>query len=215
MNRSARRGAQAAMLAMLGVLAARPMACAAANAPIPASARALAAKLGGGHRAEADVAYALPDPLGGPARSIRGRLALESPDRVRLDFATTGESVTLRADGGEWLQPANRQLVRIPADRALAVLSWGRTLLPTSGASFREDSLAPRRFRLTPLAAEAQGMEVLVELDAHGLPRQLTVLAPDSSRTAYHLSNWRFVAARGRTAYALSAPPGFDVVDLP
>jgi len=183
-------------------------------ARVPHSARALAAGLKGGHRAEAQLAYTLADPLGGAARAIQGKLALEPPDRLRLDFSTTGESVALRGDGGEWLQPAQRQLIRIPADRAVAALAWGRVLLPSAGATFHEDSLAPRRFRLTPDDPD-DGPPVLVELDAHGLPARLTVESAGADSTTYRFSNWRFVAARGAVAYRISAPQGYDAVDLP
>ena len=47
---------------------------------------------------------------------------LRKPDRVRLDFTTTGEKITLRSDGGEWLQPATKQLIRIPAENVTAIV---------------------------------------------------------------------------------------------
>jgi len=197
------------------VLLAGALAAYGAAARTPASARALAAGLKGRHRAEADLAYSLEDPLGGKPRSIRGKLALEPPDRIRLDFSSTGESVALRGDGGEWLQPATHQLIRIPKDRAVAALDWGRVLLPSAGTTFREDSLAPRRYRFSPLEPDAAASAVLVELDARGLPARLTIENAGADSTLYHFSNWRFTSARGASAYRLAAPKGYDVVDLP
>mgnify|MGYP001195749181 CR=1 FL=1 len=75
-----------------------------------ASTRTLVAKLAGSGRGEARVTVSRGDPLGGPDRVDEGRLALEPPDRVRLDFGATGERIALRGDGGEWVQPATRPL---------------------------------------------------------------------------------------------------------
>ena len=111
------------------------------------TARAMSRALAGGRSAEATVSYAILD-MGGTPRTVAGRVRVEAPDRVRLDF-TTGEKITLRSDGGEWLQPATKQLLRIPRDRASGALRWWRVLLPGSGATFSEESLGDRRYRLT------------------------------------------------------------------
>lgn len=95
----------------------------------PDPARALAARLRERGRAEAVVSCISTDPLSGATRRARGRLALEPPDRARLDFVATGERITLRRDGGEWLQPATRQLLLLPAGRAAAALRWWAVLL--------------------------------------------------------------------------------------
>jgi len=176
--------------------------------------RALSRALAGGRSGEAAVSYALANPLGGTARTIRGRVRVESPDRVRIDFVTTGEKITLRADGGEWLQPATRQLIRIPADRATGALRWWRLLLPGSGETFHEDSLGDHRYRLTPLGSDT-GVTVTARLDLQGFPAELIVEGMGESAVTYRLSGWRFGPARGASAYRIAAPAGYETVDLP
>lgn len=184
--------------------------------PALASVRAIAAPLSRGRRAQAEIHYDLADPFGGPARPIRGRVSIESPDRVRIDFETTGERITLRRDGGEWLQPAAQQMIRIPADRAANALMWWLALLPTSRDVFREDSLGARRFRLTPRDKDAGPFTVLVALDSRGLPSRLTIEGGEETLPAsYRFTGWRFAAARGAAAYKLTAPAGYSTIDLP
>lgn len=183
-------------------------------APALVTARALARAMSGDRSAEARVAFELPDPLGGPARASSGRVRVEPPDRVRLDFAS-GERIGLRGDGGEWLQPASRQLLRISAERAGMALQWWRVLLPESRTRFREDSLGGRRFALTPLGGEADPMRIVVQLDGRGFPARLEVSGLGDGVVTYRLSGWSFGPARGAPAYRLSAPPGFETVDLP
>jgi outer membrane lipoprotein-sorting protein len=186
----------------------------AAPAPL-ATARALSAAMAGGRSGEAQVMYTLADPLGGPARTVRGRVRVEAPDRVRLDFPAGGERIAIRSDGGEWLQPASRQLLRIPADRALSALQWWRVLLPGSRESFREDSLGGRRYSLAPLDADAGPVRIVVRLDARGFPAELQVSGMTDETVTYRLSGWKFGPGRGAAAYRLSAPAGYETVDLP
>lgn len=177
------------------------------------TARAMSRSLAGGHAGEATVSYAVAD-LGGTPRTITGRVRVESPDRVRLDFTTTGEKITLRSDGGEWLQPATKQLIRIPADRASGALRWWRVLLPGSGASFHEDSVGDRRYRLTSRDVPG-GITVTARLDARGFPAELVVEGMQDEPVTYRLSGWRFGPAHGPASYRLTAPAGWETVDLP
>lgn len=188
---------------------------ASADAAPLATARAMSVAMAKGRSGEAQVSYMLADPLGGPSRSVRGRIRVESPDRVRLDFAGSGERIALRSDGGEWLQPASRQLLRIPADRARSALQWWRVLLPASRESFREDSLAARRYALTPLDPDAGPVRIVVRLDPKGFPAELAVSGMADETVTYRLSGWKFGPARGAAAYRLSAPAGYETVDLP
>lgn len=177
------------------------------------TARALSRALAGGRAGEASVSYAIAD-LGGTPRTITGRVRVESPDRVRLDFATTGEKITLRSDGGEWLQPATKQLLRIPADRASGALRWWRVLLPGSGASFQEEPLGERRYRLTSRDV-AGGITITARLDARGFPAELMVEGMQDQPVTYRLSGWHFGAGRGASSYHLSAPAGYEIVEIP
>ncbi|MEO5618945.1 MAG: hypothetical protein ABIS67_14345 [Candidatus Eisenbacteria bacterium] len=204
-----------AALAWIGVaFALAPGASPAATAPL-ASARALSSAMAGGRGGEAQVAYELADPLGGPARTVRGRVRVESPDRVRLDFSPAGERIAMRGDGGEWLQPASRQLLRIPAARAQSALQWWRVLLPASRESFHEDPLGRRRFSLVPLDSAAGPIRIMVRLDARGYPAEVIVTGMMEEPITYRLSGWKFGPGRGAAAYRLSAPPGYETVDLP
>jgi len=130
-------------------------------------------------------------------------------------MTTTGEKITLRGDGGEWLQPRTRQLLRISSERAAGALQWWRLLLPESRATFREDSLGPRKFRLEPIETSAAPIRITARLDARGLPSELSVEGLGEAPITYRLSAWRFAAGRGAGAYKLQAPPGYEVVDLP
>lgn len=177
------------------------------------TARAMSRALAGGHAGEATVSYALAD-MGGTPRTVTGRVRVESPDRVRIDFTTTGEKITLRNDGGEWLQPATKQLIRIPAERASGALRWWRVLLPGSGESFHEDALGGRRYRITSRDVP-NGITVIARLDAHGLPAELMVEGMQDQPVTYRLQGWRFGPAHGPASYHLTAPPGWEVVDLP
>ena len=177
------------------------------------TARAMSRALAGGRAGEATVSYRIAD-MGGTPRTVTGRVRVESPDRVRLDFTTTGEKITLRSDGGEWLQPATKQLIRIPAERASGALRWWRVLLPGSGASFHEDSLGDRRYRLTSRDVPG-GITVTARLDARGLPAELMVEGMQEEPVTYRLSGWRFGAGHGAASYHLTAPPGYETVDLP
>ena len=176
------------------------------------TARALSRALAGGRAGEATVSYAIPD-LGGTPRTVNGRVRVEAPDRVRLDF-TTGEKITLRSDGGEWLQPATKQLLRIPADRASGALRWWRVLLPGSGATFQEEAVGDRRYRLTSRDVTG-GVTVTARLDAQGYPAELRVEGMQDQPVTYKVSGWRFGAGRGAAGYHLTAPAGYETVDLP
>ncbi len=99
---------QQTVTAALVILALAGVAHAAAA---PTSSRALSAKLGKSGRAEAKFVEQVADPLGEP-RQRSGSVALESGQRVRLDYGA-GEALTLRPDGGEWIQPDLGQLIRL------------------------------------------------------------------------------------------------------
>lgn len=179
------------------------------------STQGLLARLRASGRAEATVETAVEDLLSGKTRTVRGRLALELPHCARLDFSQ-GESLTLRDDGGDWLQPGTRQLVRSGPRSAAAALRWSAVLLESRAEEFRERALAGRGYELTPVGADsAAGERQRVWLDSNGYPGRLEIVSPGGERRAYRLSGWRFARARGRAAFVLRAPPGFETVELP
>jgi hypothetical protein len=179
------------------------------------STKALLARLRASGRAEAAIETSVQDLLGGPPRRVRGRLALELPHFARLDFED-GERLTLREDGGDWLQPRTHQLLRSGPRSAEAAMRWSALLLESGTGAFRERALAGGGFELSPAGADSvAGDRQRVWLDARGLPARLEVGGAGGDGRVYRLSGWRFTRAKGRAAFVLEAPKGIEVVDLP
>lgn len=190
---------------------------AAVPAPAPGggleSSARLARELGASRRAEAVLRYTLPSPAGGPGRTVTGALALEAPDRVRLDVKGSGEALVARGDGGEWLQPSTKQLLRFGAGAASPALRWWRVLLGDA-AGVRERRAGPGRYRLAQGDGVGFADSATVVLDARGLPARIEVAGPGGTMV-YRLSGWRFRAAKGAAAFRLAAPAGYETVDVP
>jgi len=213
-----------AWLAIVLVLAGEPSQRstppAAAPAPTLESTRALAEGLKRTGRAEVTLAWDVAGMAGGPPQRMKGALAVEPPDRARLDVAKTGERITLRADGGEWFQPAVHQLLILKPRHSVGAMRWWQLLAgsaPASGAlPASERKLANGHYRLlvapTP-TSDADSAEV--SLGAGGLPERLELDDGAGGRQVFRLSGWRFTPARGSAAFRISAPPGTDTVELP
>ncbi len=197
--------------ALLGLPAAGPVAAAVGDAP--ASSRALLARLRSAGRAEATLRLGRLDPLSGRTTVVRGRLVLELPRFARLELED-GQRLTLRADGGDWLQPATRQLVRAGNRSAAGALVWWGVLLDPQSTGILERKVGARQYLLRWPAAGEPVMQ-RVELGTDGLPRRLTVEAGPGERVEYVLTRWRFVRSRGPAEFTLAAPAGFEVVELP
>jgi hypothetical protein len=186
---------------------------AAAAAPAEAT-RTLAVALHRTGRAEVTLAWQLQGAPGSSASTQRGSLALELPELARLDVAGSGERITLRADGGEWLQPALHQMMLLTARHSVAAMRWWRVL--AGAGDVRERRLAAGHFRLrTPATPAAAADSADVWLDARGLPARLELDDGAGGRQVYRLSGWRFTRARGAAAFRLSAPAGVETVELP
>jgi len=184
------------------------------------STRGLASGLARTGRAEATLSWTVTGPPGSAARAMRGTLAVEPPDLARLDVTGTGERVTLRADGGEWLQPELKQFVRLTPRHSVAAMRWWRLLAGSSGAggaeAFHERKLAHGHYRLlVPATPAADADSADVWLDAGGLPARLTLADGMGGESGYRLSGWRFTHAKGIAAFRLTAPPGVETVELP
>lgn len=196
---------------LLGFAALLGSAASAQAAPLESS-RALTEQLKRAGRAEATLAWSVPGPTGDGVAQ-QGRLALEAPSFARLDVAKTGESVTLRPDGGEWLQPQQQQMLKLSPRHAGAAMRWWRLLASAEGA--RERKLAAGHYRLVIPASEgAESDSADVFLDARGLPARLR-LGEGEQAQDYKLSGWKFMKARGEREFRLSAPPGVETVELP
>jgi hypothetical protein len=186
-----------------------------AGGPGAGGAGGFARRLVASGRATARIERRAPDPLTGGVRASRGRLALEPPDRARLEFAANGEVLTLRGDGGEWLQPDLRQMIRLGPRSAAAGLRWWGALLGGPEA-IGGRALPGRRYAVATPGGEAPGADTAwVTLDPRGLPEQLEYEDAAGGRVRFRFSSWRFGPARGRAAFALDAPGGFEVVDVP
>jgi hypothetical protein len=214
-QRRFRRSADARGLARAALLAALLL----AGAAVPPAAaelqvtRALAARFARQPRATVTLERRAPPGGAASAAPTRAGLALEVPDRALLEFPATGERVAMRGDGGEWLQPELRQMVRLDAAQAAAARRWWAILLPGAGARFAERALGGGRWAVTAL--EAPGDTAVVTLDAAGLPSSLALDDGSGTRVTWTLRGWAFGAARGPEGYRLRAPAGYEVVDLP
>lgn len=211
---------QARVLQALAMLALSISTAAASAAAVPLeSARALAAGLARAGRAEATLSWSVPGPPGSAATALHGRLAVEPPDLARLDVTGTGERITLRSDGGEWLQPRLKQFVRLTPRHAVAAMRWWRLLAGAGGGGggvATERRLGPGRYRLiVPATPEAEADSADVWLDSRGLPARLVLADGMGGQSSYRLAGWRFTRAQGGTAFRLEVPPGMETVELP
>ena len=180
---------------------------------VAAPARTLAARLKASGRAEASFERVVPDPFTGKLRISRGKIALEPPDRVALEFPATGERVTVRADGGEWLQPKLKQWIELGGGEAKASLRWWSVLLSGDGGPAVAKELGRDRYVLVARSATAAGADsAWVWLDRFGLPSRLEVA--EEPGTVYRLRNWRFTHARGRSAFVIAPPAGYEIIRL-
>jgi outer membrane lipoprotein-sorting protein len=186
-------------------------AAAASGPTLPRSSRALIDGLKRTGRLE----VALTREAGGEegVSELRGTLALEPPDCARLDVRG-GESITVRAEGGEWLQPNLHQMIRLGPQSAGNALVWWRVMLDPSGAGIVERAFDPKHFLLVRTAEGSGADSAWVTLGAGGLPDRLEISDGEGGRVSYRLGAWRFPARRGRAAFRLAAPKGFEVVDL-
>jgi outer membrane lipoprotein-sorting protein len=164
-------------------------------------------------RAEVQLERRETDPLTGKLRTAKGQLALEPPAFARIDFAPSGEQVAVREDGGEWIQPGLEQMIRIPGERLAGVLRWWRLFAGADADRFHARKTGERHYVVWPKESPADSARI--RLGKSGLPYELEIDEGLASATVYRLSGWKFVAARGRPAFVLTAPEGYEVVDLP
>ena len=185
-------------------------------APLEAT-RALATSLAHSGRAEATLAWSIAGPPGRAPRALRGTLAVEAPDLARLDVTGTGERITLRADGGEWLQPELKQFVLLTPRHAVAAMRWWRLMAGSSGAAgASERKLGTNHYRLlVPATRAADADSAEVWLDARGLPARLALADGQGGQSGYRLTGWRFTHAKGGAAFRLTAPSGMETVEMP
>lgn len=178
-----------------------------------ASAAGLRSRLRHGGRASASFTHRLTDEQG-PSAPRSGRVALEPPDRVRLDFRDDGECLTLRGDGGEWLQPSLRQLVLLPADQVGAAARLWELFLDGGRAGISERLVRKGTYLLTAESVVPAAFDsVWVSLDAAGLPARIEA-SLNGQRVSFALTRWSFGAPRGAPAFTQVAPAGIATVPL-
>jgi len=209
-------------LPILGIALALALATSASAAGTPKASglvatRALVARLTATGRGEAAVTLTRTDPLGGPPKVDKGRLALEPPARVRLDFAASGERVAMRAEGGEWIQPATQQMLRLTRERTEAAAGLWQVLLRGGEERFSERSSGARRRVLTARSDGGSGLpdRITVDLDARGLPAAIEMDDGSGGATRYAFRGWRFSRPKGDRAFTLEPPRGYAVIDMP
>lgn len=221
-TRSERRGvivpghAWAAALLLAWFAAVVPVAAAApagGDAAPPAAAREFAKRLADAGRAEASLTRRFVDPLSGEEILMHGRLALEPPDLAFIEFDETGERVTLRSDGGEWLQPQLEQMLTFGENGAMGALRWW-TLFGGAGPRVEERRMGEREWVIRMPASGVAGDSARVALDAAGLPRRIVIVEEAGAPVTYTLEDWKFSRPRGRTAFVLKAPKGYEVFEL-
>jgi len=196
----------------LAAVAMMALAPAARAATAPTSARPLIDRMTKAGRAEARVVLTVSS-AGDSASSRRATLALEPPDRLRLDYAVDGERLTARGDGGEWLQPELRQMLTMSAAQARqAAALWD--VVRSRGSSFTERRLGTRRWRLTMTDPGAESESLVVTVGPDRLPSRIETQVGDLHWTI-RLSGWRFTAPQGREGFVLHAPAGYEVMAMP
>jgi len=184
--------------------------------PAPISTRALTARLRVSGRAEVPVTWTVIGDMADGRKVRRGVLALEPPDRVRLEFPDDGERLTVRSDGGEWLQPATQQMLLLKPEHTAAAAGLWELFLKGNGIHLFERQVGRSRYLLT---AKPSGLglpdSAWITIGRSGLPTTLEATGPSGERQIYRMGGWRFRRPRGVTAFKLEAPPGFEVIALP
>lgn len=174
--------------------------------------RVLHSKLRAAGRAEVALRITSHDPISGRSRVLHATLALEPPHRARLEIPSSGEKLTMRGDGGEWLQPRSRQMLKLRPEHGALAMSWWQALLDPEVA-WSERRLADGRWRVVLGEGDGGADSTDLWLGADGLPSRMERTGEGGG--AFRLSGWRFLRGRGEAAFRLQAPPGFEVVELP
>lgn len=186
---------------------------AASNAAPSGAPTTLGARLRARGSARATFERRMRDLLTGELRREPGRLTLELPARARLEFTRTGERVTLRSDGGEWLQPRLSQMLILDASHASQASRWWRLLLDGQAPGITVERRGART-RVFHSSDGAGPDSAVLRIDAAGLPVSLEV--PDIQGTSeFRFGAWSFGRASGEAAFRQKAPAGYDVIDLP
>jgi hypothetical protein len=188
----------------------------AVGAPAPlATARVFLERMKASGRAEAEFERIVRIAGADAPESVRGKLALEAPGLARIEFPSTGECITLRADGGEWLQPQLEQLLTLEAAHAASARRWWSMLSGAGDERFGERKLDAKRWLVWTIEPDAESDTARVTLDAAGLPASIRVRESTGLEAEYRFRAWRFSKPRGERAFHLAPAPGMRVVPMP
>ncbi len=176
--------------------------------------RVLVGRLRASGRVEVRIERLALDPISGSTQAMRGVLALEPPHRADIVFPATGERITVRADGGEWLQPALRQMIRLGAGDAAGITRWWDLLMGPDPGEFNARQIGARRWVVVAAARGGPADSAWITLAADGLPVRLEVEETPGARAMYRFREWTFLKPRGRQAFIINPPPGYEVVRL-
>jgi len=210
MKAPARNAAPVAALvvALAVACSAAPMSAA---GPGPKATRELARRLATG-RGEVAIVQREADTFGEVGPAHHGTLALEPPDRLRLALEG-GEVLTVRRDGGEWLQPSLGQMIRFGASGAGAATHlWGLLLGRSEDAV--ESPRGANGWKLRFDSEDAALDSVWLDLGPDRLPKRLVAWPSAGGRFEARLGAWKFAKAAGAKAFTQRAPKGIEVVPL-
>jgi outer membrane lipoprotein-sorting protein len=202
-------------MSRLGALTVAWLACCAsltAAADAPTAVQPLMERMSRAGRGEAHVVISVA--TGSEAATSRkGTVALEPPDRMRLQYLGSKEALTARGDGGEWLQPELGQMLTMSAEQAQRAASLWQVMRSRS-SSYVERKLGPSSWRVTIQEPGAEAESLTVHVGADHLPSKIETRVGDLHWTI-QLSSWHFGKARGKEAFVLHAPVGYEVMPMP
>jgi len=183
-----------------------------AAADAPTAVRPLMEKMSRAGRAEAHVVISVATGNEAPS-GRRGTVALEPPDRMRLNYSDAKESLTARGDGGEWLQPELGQMLTMSGEQARQAASLWQVMRSRS-SSYTERKLGSSSWRVMIQEPGVDAESLTVTVGADRLPSKIETQVGDLHWTI-QMSGWRFPKARGREAFVLHAPAGYEVIQMP
>ena len=207
-NHSSLRRAVAAFATLAGLAG---IVAAATSASSPAA--TFADKLRRSGRAETRIERQAADPMSGEKHVEKGKLVLELPDRVSITFSRTGERLTLRGDGGEWLQPPLKQMITLDSTRAAAARRWWRLLVSGDAQGLDVQRRSAKNYDIV-WSGNGDPLHVGLELGSSNLPSRLQY-EEAGGQVSYHFLGWAFGARRGAAEFRQKAPAGYTVSPLP
>lgn len=187
----------------------------AAASGTPRAAKKLVSELRERGRAEVGFTRVHHDMLRDEDVTLHGRLVLEPPHLAKLEFDETQERISLRDDGGEWLQPRLEQMLRFEPQRAWAALRWWRLFAGSEESEWTERRVGDDTYVVRMGLELGIADSARVRVGPDGLPLEIRIRETGDQPVVYSMGRWRFVPARGEKDFVLKAPKGYEVFDMP